>query len=193
MADEYEGLSEEQYTVEEAVAVLEKTVERKRSEIEGLEKKAKRLKNEDSKRLNAELIAYMKADVTAYVTVIADMTDDSSMLEGIDLDADPVPAPENYADYVNGLGADDLENELEAQSIRADYCDAVVEDLCVNIGQSALESKKMLKALLDDPFALEQIGEVIFYDDYLYDLFVSLSEEKAKDKGKKKKKKSKKD
>ncbi|MDO5861590.1 MAG: hypothetical protein Q4Q58_02155 [Thermoplasmata archaeon] len=191
MADDYEGLSEEQYTVEEAVKVLEKTVGRKKAEIADLEKKAKRLKNADSLRHNSELTAYLKADVTAYITVIADMTDDDKLLEGLDLDADPVPSPEKYADYVNGLSADDLENELEAESIRADYCDAIVEDMCLSIGEGALSSKKMLKALLDDPYAMEQIGEIIFYDDYLYDLFVTLSEDKEKDKPKKKKKKKK--
>ena len=78
---------------------------------------------------------------------------------------------------------------MESESIRADYCDGIVQDMCVEIGATALGSKKMLKALLDDPFALEQIGEVIFYDDYLYDLLKSIAESDGKKDKKKKKKK----
>ena len=59
----------------------------------------------------------------------------------------------------------------------------------MEIGATALDSKKMLKALLDDPFALEQIGEIIFYDDYLYDLLKSIAESDGKKDKKKKKKK----
>lgn len=191
MADEYEAPAEDEYTIEEAVAVLQQAVDRKRGEIAELEKKAKRLKREDRIKQVNDLAAYIAADVTAYITVIADMTDDGSLLEGLDLDADPVPSPPGYADYVNGLSADDLENELEAEQIRADYCDGVIEDMCTGIGEAALTSKRMLKELLGDPYALEQIGEVIFYDDYLYDLFVTLSEDERKEKGSKKKGKKK--
>ena len=117
------------------------------------------------------------------------MRDDDALLEGLDLDAEPVEVPDDYQDYIDGLSADDLENEMDAESIRADYCDAVVEEMCTSIGEQALSSKKMVKALLEDPYALEQIGEVVFYDDYLYDLFKTISAEKAEKKSKKKKKK----
>lgn len=178
----------EEYTLDEAVSILEKTIERKNSEIEALKKKAPRLKNEVRIKANQAMIAYMEADVAGYKTVIADMTDDPSYSEDVDLESEPVPVPDNYQDYIDGLSADDLENELDSESIRADYCDGIVQDMCVDIGATALSSKKMLKALLDDPFALEQIGEVIFYDDYLYDLLKSIAESDDK-KGKKKKKK----
>ena len=49
-----------------------------------------------------------------------------------------------------------------------------------------------LKFLLDDPYALEALGELIFYDDYLYDMYKTVASE-AKDKSKGKKKKKKKD
>ena len=180
---------DEEYTVEEAVSIIDRTIERKRSEIEALKKKGNRLKNETKKQENEQLIAYLNADITAYMTVIADMKDDEALLDGLDLDADPVPAPENYSEYINGLSADDLENEQESETIRADYCDGVVEDMCTQIGEAALKSKSMIKAMLEDPYAMEQIGEIIFYDDYLYDLFRSISEEKSKKKKDKKKNK----
>ena len=191
MAEPKDAGFDEEYTIEEAVSIIDRTIERKRSEIEALRKKGNRLKNETKKQENEQLIAYLNADITAYMTVIADMKDDEALLDGLDLDADPVPAPENYSEYINGLSADDLENEQESETIRADYCDGVVEDMCTQIGEAALKSKSMIKAMLEDPYAMEQIGEIIFYDDYLYDLFRSISEEKSKDKKDKKKKKKK--
>lgn len=187
MADEQDY---EEYTLDEAVSIIEKTIERKTSEIEALKKKAPRLKNVARIKANEAMIAYMEADIAGYKTVIADMTDDPSYSEDVDLDSEPVPVPDCYQDYIDGLSADDLENELDSESIRADYCDDIVQEMCLEIGQTALGSKKMLKALLDDPFALEQIGEVIFYDDYLYDLLKTIAEsdgEKSKKKKKKKK------
>ncbi len=189
MQDHQEDLASEEYTLDEAASIIEKAIDRKRKEIEGLRRRGARLRKEESVRANRELVSYLEADVTAYLTVLADMRDDDSVLEGLDLDADPVPVPEDYQCYIDGLSADDLENEMDAESIRADYCDAVVEEMCMSIGEDVLRSKKMVKALLEDPYALEQIGEVVFYDDYLYDLFKTLAEEKDDKKAKKKKKK----
>ena len=187
---------EEEYTIDQAIAVISRAIDRKKSEIDDLEKRIKRLKREDRIAEMQELIDYLKADTTAYITVLADMTDDDSLLEGLDLDQENVvECPVKYDQYVSGLSADDLENELEADEIRAEYCDEVVEAMCYDIGEAALKSKKMVKFLLDDPYALEALGELIFYDDYLYDTFKALaseSKDKGKD-GKKKKKKKKRD
>ena len=60
--------------------------------------------------------------------------------------------------------------------------------MCISIGKSALGSKKMLKILLDDPYALECIGELIWNDDYLYDEVVSTIQSEKSSKKKKKKK-----
>ena len=186
---------EEEYTIDQAIDVIRRAIDRKKSEIDDLEKRIKRLKREDRIAEMQELIDYLKADTTAYITVLADMTDDDSLLEGLDLDQENVvECPVKYDQYVSGLSADDLENELEADEIRAEYCDEVVEAMCYDIGEAALKSKKMVKFLLDDPYALEALGELIFYDDYLYDTFKALASE-SKDKGKdgKKKKKKKRD
>ncbi len=177
---------EQEYTLEQAVDVLNRAVERKRSEVAALEKRRRRLRKESSIAETDSLIAYLEADVTAYITVIADMTDDDSLLEGLDLDRDTVECPTGYDRYISGLSEEDLENELEADAIRADYCDQVIQDLCRSIGERALKSKKMVKFLLDDPSATEAVGELIFYDDYLYDAFKAMGDES---KGKKKKKK----
>ncbi len=180
---------DEEYTVEQAADILTRCVERKRTEVASLEKRKKRLRKESSITEVQELIDYLEADITAYVTVIADMTENDSLLEGLDLDEERVvECPARYDKYISALSADDLENELEADAIRADYCDAVVQELCLEIGTRAMGSKKMVKTLLEDPYALEAIGELIFYDDYLYDAFKSLGDE-SKDKKKKKKKK----
>ena len=170
---------EAEYTIDEAMEIISQAIERKKREIADLEKEMR------------ELIDYLKADVTAYITVLADMKDDDSLLEGLDLDdTQAVECPVKYDQYISGLSADDLENELEADEVRAEYCDEIVESMCYDIGEAALKSKKMVKFLLDDPYALEALGELIFYDDYLYDTFRAIAlSEKDKDKKKKKKKK----
>lgn len=188
---------DEDYTIEEAVTIIRKAIERKKKEVADLEKRIKRFKREDRINEMQELIDYLKADTTAYITVLADMTDDDSLLEGLDLDTENVAeCPVKYDQYISGLSADDLENELEADEVRSEYCDEVVEMMCYDIGENALKSKKMVKFLLEDPYALEALGELIFYDDYLYDMYRSVAskdEAKSKGKGGKDKKKKKKD
>lgn len=188
---------DEDYTIEEAVTIIRKAIVRKKKEVADLEKRIKRFKREDRINEMQELIDYLKADTTAYITVLADMTDDDSLLEGLDLDTENVAeCPVKYDQYISGLSADDLENELEADEVRAEYCDEVVEMMCYDIGENALKSKKMVKFLLEDPYALEALGELIFYDDYLYDMYRSVAskdEAKSKGKGGKDKKKKKKD
>ncbi|HJH57295.1 MAG TPA: hypothetical protein IAC83_04415 [Euryarchaeota archaeon] len=188
---------DEDYTIEEAVTIIRKAIERKKKEVADLEKRIKRFKREDRINEMQELIDYLKADTIAYITVLADMTDDDSLLEGLDLDTENVAeCPVKYDQYISGLSADDLENELEADEVRAEYCDEVVEMMCYDIGENALKSKKMVKFLLEDPYALEALGELIFYDDYLYDMYRSVAskdEAKSKGKGGKDKKKKKKD
>ena len=177
---------EEEYTLDRAVEVLTQTIERKRNEIAGLEKKKRRFRKESSIQPIQELIDYLNADLTAYITVVADMKEDDSMLEGLDLDNNKVvECPSMYDQYMSGLSADDLENELEADAIRADYCDAIVQELCIDIGRDALKTKKMIKTILEDPYTLEAIGELIFYDDFLYDEYQTIMAQK---KAKKKKK-----
>ena len=188
---------DEDYTIEEAVTIIRKAIERKKKEVADLEKRIKRFKREDRINEMQELIDYLKADTIAYITVLADMTDDDSLLEGLDLDTENVAeCPVKYDQYISGLSTDDLENELEADEVRAEYCDEVVEMMCYDIGENALKSKKMVKFLLEDPYALEALGELIFYDDYLYDMYRSVAskdEAKSKGKGGKDKKKKKKD
>ena len=188
---------DEDYTIEEAVTIIRKAIERKKKEVADLEKRIKRFKREDRINEMQELIDYLKADTIAYITVLADMTDDDSLLEGLYLDTENVAeCPVKYDQYISGLSADDLENELEADEVRAEYCDEVVEMMCYDIGENALKSKKMVKFLLEDPYALEALGELIFYDDYLYDMYRSVAskdEAKSKGKGGKDKKKKKKD
>ncbi len=186
MTDTYEDTITE-CSIDEAVVIIGKAIERKTSELVELQKKAKRVRKAEKLDAINALSAYIQADINAYKSVIADMKDDPTYLEGVDLDAEPVPVPEGYQAYIDGLSVEDLENEMDAESLRADYCDTVIEEICTNIGKKALKSKKMVKALLDDPYVLEQLGEVIFYDDYLFDLFKTLSAEKEEKKKKKRK------
>jgi hypothetical protein len=177
------------YSYEEALEVLRKTVDRKQNEIDTIEKKMRRFRKEERREAAQELVDYLRADRTAYLSVIADMTDDDTLLEGLDTEAVVVDCPRLYDDYLSNLSADDLENELDAEEIRADYCDEVVELMCEGIGQEALGNKKMLKVLMDDPEACSIIGEYIFYNDEFYAYFTALMEKKKAKKEKKKAKK----
>lgn len=185
MADEL--IESYEYSPEEAEEIIRVAVDRKATELASLRKKMARLKKEESIVQTQELIDYLEADRIAYIAVLADMTDDESLLEGVDVDSRRVvDCPTKYDCYLDGLDADDLENELEAEDIRADYCDMIIQDVCTEIGERALDSKKMVKALLEDPYALSIIGELIFYDDYLYDTYTAIMEAKAEKKKKKK-------
>ena len=180
---------DDDYTIEDALAVLRTVVDRKAREVEDLEKKMRRLKNEDRRAKTQELIDYLRADRTAYSTVIADMTDDDSILEGLNLDTtNTVDCPALYDKYLDGLDADDLENELDAEEVRAEYCDEVMELMCQGIGEEALGSKKVMKLLAEDPYICSVIGEAIFNDDELYAEFRKIIEAKNAKKSKKKKK-----
>ena len=60
--------------------------------------------------------------------------------------------------------------------------------MCQGIGEMALSSKKLMKLLAEDEYACSVIGELIFYDDELYNAFRKITEAKAEKKAKKKKK-----
>lgn len=182
--DDYE------FSFEEAVDVISKAIERKKSEIETFKNKLSEEKDNDESVKIQELIDYLQADLNAYVAVLAEMTDDEELFDTVDADKEVVECPYKYDEYLNSLNADSLENELDADEIRAEYCDGMLCDLYTEMGERALKSKKMVKALLEDPYALSQIGDIIFNDDYLYDTFESImaaENSKKKKKGKKKK------
>lgn len=181
-------LEQNSMSIDDAVLTIRKAIDRKEAEVAALEKSKSRFKKESRIAETQALIDYLRSDIRAYRTVIADMTGDDSVIEGIDDDDESVPAPENYQKYIDGLSVDDLENEQEAESVRAEYCDGIIQEMCISIGKSALGSKKMLKILLDDPYALECIGELIWNDDYLYDEVVSTIQSEKSSKKKKKKK-----
>lgn len=64
---------EAEYTIDEAIGIISRAVERKRKEIADLEKRKRRFKREDRIAEIQELIDYLKADLTAYISVLADM------------------------------------------------------------------------------------------------------------------------
>jgi len=183
----------EEYTLEEAAALIEKTIARKNSEIVKLEEAGKKIKAKKKKEDNEELVKYLKAEVISYITVLADMKDDESLVEGLDPNTiEAVECPAAFEQYMESLSDADREEELEADAVRSDYCDQIVEDMCFEIGESALTSKKMIESMLEDPYALEAIGEIIFYDDVLYNRLSEILDKKDDKKDKKSKKKDKK-
>ncbi len=177
-----------EYTVEEAIAILESAVARKQSEIQDYSKRLKRYKNAAKKQNTEALCAFLGQGVAAYRTLLNDITGEESYLEGIEFDQELADSYEDPQEYLDALSADDLENEMEAETIRSEYCEMKLAEISVEIGTNALRSKKMIKVLRDDPYALEVIGDMILNDDYLFDLFVTI-QENEENKSKKKKKK----
>ena len=176
----------EEYIVETLTAV----VERKNEEVLKLEKALKRYSNAERIAQTEALIEYIRADVVSYQTVIADVTGDDSVLGGVDLDSvSQVECPGNYSKYLEGLTEEEFALENEADRLRTEHCEAVLEDMYREIGVTALESKKMIRFMLEDPYSVSAVGELIFNDDYLYDGFKAMVQAK-KDKKSKKKHKS---
>ncbi len=196
-------MADEAYGAEDAINTISAIIDRKKTEIDSLnDKKARTRKAEKVEELD-ELISYIRADLASYIAVLADLKDDESLLESIDIeDLDESERPETYDKYMKSLGEEAVELESKASDIREKHCNAVMEVIGQEMGEQALKSDKMIKIMLDDPYMLSVIGETIFYDDTLYDEFsklfdTELSDKKSKKKGgkkggKKDKKKSKK-
>jgi len=183
-------MSDGEYS-EDAIKTITAVIDRKKNELVELDKKKSRVKKAEKLEGIDKLIAYINADIASYIAVLADMKDDESLLEGIDLeDLDEVDRPECYDRYMKTLGEEAAELDEKASEIRADHCDMVMETIGQEMGEKALKSGKMIKIMLDDPYMLSVIGETIFYDDKLYEEFSKLfdMEEPDKKKGKSKKK-----
>ena len=183
-------MSDGEYS-EDAIKTITAVIDRKKNELVELDKKKSRVRKAEKLEGIDKLIAYINADIASYIAVLADMKDDESLLEGIDLeDLDEVDRPECYDRYMKALGEEAIELDEKASEIRADHCDMVMETIGQEMGESALKSSKMIKIMLDDPYMLSVIGETIFYDDKLYEEFSKIfdMEEPDKKKGKSKKK-----
>ena len=183
-------MSDGEYS-EDAIKTITAVIDRKKNELVELGKKKSRVRKAEKLEGIDKLIAYINADIASYIAVLADMKDDESLLEGIDLeDLDEVDRPECYDRYMKTLGEEAAELDEKASEIRADHCDMVMETIGQEMGEKALKSGKMIKIMLDDPYMLSVIGETIFYDDKLYEEFSKLfdMEEPDKKKGKSKKK-----
>ena len=183
-------MSDGEYS-EDAIKTITAVIDRKKNELVELDKKKSRVRKAEKLEGIDKLIAYINADIASYIAVLADMKDDESLLEGIDLeDLDEVDRPECYDRPIKTLGDEAAELDEKASEIRADHCDMVMETIGQEMGEKALKSGKMIKIMLDDPYMLSVIGETIFYDDKLYEEFSKLfdMEEPDKKKGKSKKK-----
>ena len=93
---------EAEYTIDEAMEIISQAIERKKREIADLEKRMGRFKREDRISEMRELIDYLKADVTAYITVLADMKDDDSLLDLMDDDGFDPEDPMDTEDPKDG-------------------------------------------------------------------------------------------
>ena len=144
-------MSDGEYS-EDAIKTITAVIDRKKNELVELDKKKSRVRKAEKLEGIDKLIAYINADIASYIAVLADMKDDESLLEGIDLeDLDEVDRPECYDRYMKTLGEEAAELDEKASEIRADHCDMVMETIGQEMGEKALKSGKMIKIMLDDP------------------------------------------
>lgn len=170
-------------------SIIISVIERKALEIEKLKKALRRYSNAERIAQTENLIAYLEADIISFKTLLADFTGDTSYIEGVDLDSTPViECPSNYTKYLEGLPEEDYVLEIEADQFRTEYCEGVLDDMYREIGNAALDSKKMIRLMLEDPYSVSVIGELIYNDDYLYDSFRAFVLAKNYKKSKKKRK-----
>ena len=187
-------MTDGEYSLQDSIDTISAVIERKKKEISDLEGKLKRYRKQEKKDAVSELIRYINADMISYITVLADMKEDDSILEGLDIDnPDEVDRPDCYDRYLESQGSDVVDQEMKADEIRADHCALVLDYWYRDIGEQALKSKKMVKHMLKDPYILSVIGETIFDDDELFSKLSGLvddSKKKSKKNAKKGKKRS---
>ncbi len=180
------------FSAEESERILKAVIENKKRDIADLEKSKSRLRKQERIEHADALIRYLRADMAAYMAVLAEMTGDSEYLDGIDADEiDEPKCPDDYQDYLKTLSEEDTELEAKADEIRTEYFNRILDENYQSIGIQALLSPKMMKHILQDPYILSVIGDAIFNDDELYEEFCGIMKPKKKKKGKKKGKKGK--
>ncbi|MBR4216800.1 MAG: hypothetical protein IKR87_03605, partial [Candidatus Methanomethylophilaceae archaeon] len=102
-------MSDGEYS-EDAIKTITAVIDRKKNELVELDKKKSRVRKAEKLEGIDKLIAYINADIASYIAVLADMKDDESLLEGIDLeDLDEVDRPECYDRYMKTLGEEAAE------------------------------------------------------------------------------------
>ena len=100
-------MTDGEYSLQDSIDTISAVIERKKKEISDLEGKLKRYRKQEKKDAVSELIRYINADMISYITVLADMKEDDSILEGLDIDdPDEVERPDCYDRYLESQGSD---------------------------------------------------------------------------------------
>ena len=168
----------EQYEKESA-ALIYGVVKRKIKEVE------------EFSSTDPALANYLKMDISKYVTVLEDICEKLD-IEEMEYDEEAVidySETGKFDEYLDALSDDLLEKEFEASSIREEYFQEMSDMIALEIGIAALESKKMRKAILKNDLAVMALGDYIYNDDDLCEIFEDIC--LKNDKKPKKKKKSK--
>jgi hypothetical protein len=165
-----------------AIDTINEVVNRKIREIESLEVKG----NEE------KLINYLKLDISSYINVLNDISDTENILEKMEFDeemADEFEVSGGFQNYLDNLSSYDLKKENEADDLRNEYYEELVDNLSFEIGLDVIQNKKMLKAILKNDLAIMALGDIVMSDEGLYEMYEKNCSKI--DKPKKKKKKSK--
>ena len=138
------------------------------------------------------LINYLKLDISSYINVLNDISDMGHNLEKMEFDeemADEFEVSGEFQNYLDNLSAYDLDKENEADELRKEYYEELVDNLSFEIGLDVIQNKKMLKALLKNDLTIMALGDIVLGDENLYEMYEKNCSKV--DKPKKKKKKSK--
>lgn len=164
---------------EESMRVIHRVVERKIQEIEkyrsieGMEK----------------LVEYLERDVKSYRAVLSDMGGEEydPNMDNDDPLGKELRMSGLFREYMDSLQIDDLEDELAADGFRCDYYEDIMDVVSFEVGMSVLASKKMIKALRMNEYAVMAIGDLIMRDETLSQLFDDIVTNAQKTRVKKKK------
>jgi hypothetical protein len=176
-------MEEEDQYLENAIKTMRAVIGRKIAEVEEL----------TSNNGDADLINYLNQDISSYITVLNGITGEDEGLEKPEFDeaqANEYDLTGDFTKYLDELSPNDLESEYEADDIRCEYFEELMDLLSFEVGIDILGSKKIIKALAKNDTAVMAIGEIIINNDELYELYEKISSEETKNKKKKKKSKS---
>ncbi|MDR0523708.1 MAG: hypothetical protein LBG62_04750 [Candidatus Methanoplasma sp.] len=167
---------------EEIGAIIRRTIDRKRKELERAESKAK---------ADPEFTDWLRKDIASYAALFSEFT-------GIEADEDALRlfedgpsmfyGTERHAAYVSKLSKRAAADERAADELRMGILEEIYGDIAYGVGMDALSDKKTLKLLMEDEYAVSEIGKIIMEDEFLMALFdKAASSKQGKKKDKKKK------
>ncbi|MDR3283298.1 MAG: hypothetical protein LBS92_06830 [Candidatus Methanoplasma sp.] len=175
-------------TDEDIKAVLERFIEKNNRDIASLKSKGGD---------GAEIVSTLETQVqylrVFFANILGNDQDEEELVRML-MEAEELDnfSDEVYQKYYDGLTEDEQADDDVAVTLLFEIVENYVDSFAYNIGRDAISNRKYVKYLLDDEYALQEIGKLIMSDNTLLDALNDLvnGPENPK-KGKKDRKKSK--